>query len=170
MGVILNFEVIIHQDGAGSMIIEIDHPELANLHNHWVAQAGTDRLPGRAAFTPETLRPWLGHIGIVEVERDPLRLRVRLAGVHLVEHDGHDHTGRYLHDVVPPAEREMVLGSYLRCLDERTPTFESFYTRPDPNRRCLVRRLLLPLSADGREVDQIITGFYSEQVQVRFRG
>lgn len=152
------------------MMIDIDHSELAALHELWAREAESEHLPGRAAFTPETLRPWLGHIGIVEIERQPVRLRIRLAGVHLVEHDGHDYTGRYLHDVVPPAERELVLGGYLRCLDDKVPKFESFYSRPTPNRRYLVRRLLLPLSADGLEVDQIVSGFYSEPAPVTFRG
>lgn len=151
------------------MTIEIDHQELAALHKLWTGCASDGRLPDRAAFTPETLRPWLGHIGIVEVEREPVRLRVRLAGIHLVEHDGHDNTGRYLHEVIPPPEHDRVLGGYLRCLDGCAPQYEALYSRPNGNRRFLMRRLLLPVSMDGSQIDQIIAGVYAQAVEPNLR-
>ena len=151
------------------MTIEIDHPELAALHRLWTECTSDGRLPDRTAFTPETLRPWLGHIGIVEVQRDPVRLRIRLAGMHLVEHDGNDHTGRYLHDVLPPPERDAFLGAYLRCLEHLAPQYETLYSRPDINKRFLMRRLLLPVSMDGRRIEQIIAGVYTAPVGPNFR-
>lgn len=152
------------------MALDIDHPELAALHLFWSRQAADGRLPDRAAFTPEALRPWLGHIGIVEVEREPVRLRVRLAGLHLVEHDGHDNTSRYLHEAIPEHDRDLIIGAYLRCLESRTPQYEELYSHPAPDKRHLMRRLLLPVSVDGRGVDQIIAGIYTLPAPAAPRG
>lgn len=143
------------------MVLTIDHPELAALHRLWLGIAEGTLPPDRAAFTPEVLLPWLGHIGIVEVELAPVRLRVRLAGLHLVEHDGQDNTGRYLDEVVPPEDRAQALAPYWHCLETRAPHYDASYSRPGRSRRYLMHRLLLPVSTNGGGVDQIIAGIYA---------
>lgn len=108
------------------------------------------------------MKPWLGHIGIIDVEQSPQRFRIRLAGTHIVEYYEQDNTGRYIDDLVPADDRDGILRSYVRCAETRTPQFTAAYSNLGEKDRYLLRRLLLPVTVGDRNIDQIIVGIYAE--------
>lgn len=55
--------------------------ELVALEAYWDVQRGSQAMPQGSTFGSLELRPWLGNIAIVAVERQPaLRFRVALSG------------------------------------------------------------------------------------------
>jgi hypothetical protein len=140
----------------------VDHRHLRALLSLWKSAHAGHGLPRRSEFTPETLRPWLGHIGILDVERSPLRFRIRLAGTHIVQYFGRECGGQYLDDVIPPTDWDSVLGIYLRCVESGAPQFEASYSHIRSLAGYLVRRLALPVTRAGGDIDQIVVGFYVE--------
>jgi hypothetical protein len=117
-------------------------------------------MPARRDFTPELLRPWLGHLALIDVSRNPLRLRYRLVGTRIVENLKFDATGKYLDDfVIDPINNPMTCGLY-RCLTTTEVVFE--VVRPKYNRFFAFdcSRLSLPLSAGEAEVTMILMGEY----------
>jgi hypothetical protein len=147
----------------GSSQLRIEHPSLQSLYKLWDARRGIRRFPTRRDFLPEAdLHPWMGHLGIVEVEYCPQRFRVRLAGTEVAQYDGADFTGHYLDEIVPPNGRAEILSPYHACLRDQAPQYSSFVPPlPGATYRKL-HRLLLPCSSNGSEIDQIIVGIYAE--------
>lgn len=74
----------------------IRNPILRDLRYRWQAAVGQDRLPPRAAFTPESLRGALGRVMILQVESGPGAtsvFRYRLFGTDMCDFHGRDMTG-----------------------------------------------------------------------------
>ncbi len=135
------------------------HPKLDSLLRFWTGLCAARAWPARRDFQPEDLRPWLGHIALLDVQPGP-RFHVRLTGVVIAEFDGGDYTGRYLEDAVPPEIRAMVMAPYLAVLAEGRPVHcHTPAGYADGSFRSL-QRLLLPLSGDGQRIDMIMLGLY----------
>ena len=138
----------------------VDHPELGALFRLW-DEARRDRpMPSRRDFTPESLRPWLGNLALIDVAYNPLRLLYRLVGVHIVTNLKCDPTGRDFADVVAdPADNPGTRGPY-RCLLQGQPVFEIVRPRRRASFCFDFARLSLPLSADGQTINMILAGEY----------
>lgn len=124
------------------------------LHEMWHARCAPGRLPGRADFDPRDMPSLLPHLTIFDVERDPLRFRVRLVGTAIVEATGLDSTGRYLDEldnieaVIRRAEAMMQSGQpYFMSTLPLTWTPLDFRT---------YSVLGVPLASDGRIVDKLM--------------
>ena len=72
------------------------HQELFTL---WLGKCTSDRLPGRADFDPREMPGLLPHITLFDVERAPIRFRIRLVGTAIVDAMGLDTTGMYLDEL-----------------------------------------------------------------------
>lgn len=140
---------------------KIASPDLLRLFDYWRARHRASLLPGRRDIDPLDLGFILGDLVLVDVLRDPLRLRYRLIGANIVVRNQRDLTGAMLDEHPDTVFR---------------PTALRFYGgiatggRPDAERRDMltgdqVRRyeiLGLPLAADGRTVDMILVGLSYE--------
>lgn len=133
--------------------------ELQSLEALWRLKHGGRRLPRRSDFRPEELKPWLGNLAIVAVERQPaLRFRVMLSGTVLDDYRGYGITGQYVDALRTGPVRS--LPRFIQCVEEAAPvrfvhdnSFNStVYSR--------MAKLLLPLSEDGMQVDRVLVGLY----------
>lgn len=104
----------------------------------------------------------MGHIQIVErvSQGGGVRHRVRLAGTRIVYYEGRDNTGLYLEDVIPADQGDDILEPYRRCAESRTPVYSAFYSCSEAAISSRLERLILPLAADGRTVDQFLVAIY----------
>jgi hypothetical protein len=137
-----------------------DHAELSALYDLWYEVHAGVRLPSRADFPPELLRPWIGHLAILRVVGPEQRLRVDLVGTRIVELDGRDSTGCFLDEMAPPHAVDTLLAPYRELLAKLQPVYHRFAA---PARPMLgVHRLLLPLAEDGETVDRILSGVYAD--------
>ncbi len=134
--------------------------ELRSLEAFWHLKRGDRALPSRCDFPPHELRPWLGNVGIVTVERGDkeTRFRVVLSGTELDSYRGHGITGLYI-DEVP----HTVCGSaqyFKACVEERAPMYALHDNSPNSAIYTQMGKLLLPLSEDGATVDRILVAIY----------
>ena len=132
----------------------IQHEELAALHRFWLGLSKGGRLPARHDFVAEDLADWIGHVSLLEVERDPLRFRFVLHGGHFTLLSGLSLAGRYLEEGLTPRYRDEVISTYREAVETRQPVYRH-YTDPSLPWREL-DRLILPLADDGVTVDQVL--------------
>ncbi|RDD62794.1 PAS domain-containing protein [Ferruginivarius sediminum] len=142
------------------------HEQLASLLDRWRFRRGTRRLPTHGDFRFTDLQPWIGHIGLVEIQggqtAEP-HMKVRLAGRRLVEYDGADFSGKYLDDVVPEYARGEILRPYLTCVRKQAPQY-SVFTPDNPELEGYrMHRLLLPTTSNGKDIDLVLVGIYVDR-------
>jgi len=134
------------------------HPLVRRFYDYWLEIAPPGRLPGRQHVQPENMAPWLSRLWLLDVYRDPLRFRCRLAGSEMVRSIGQEVTGAWLDEVHPksatnPSSRErfrMVAELGRPCWRRGMPRWER---RPEFR---IVESCLVPLAADGRAVDKVM--------------
>jgi len=136
--------------------------EFEAIRARWQELCRNGRLPARADFPPESLAPWMGHIQIVELVRegDTKRYRVRLVGTRIVYYEERDNTGLFLDEVVPSDQRDAILEPYRRCAELREPVYSAFYSCSEAAISSQLERLILPLAADGTNIDQFLVAIY----------
>jgi hypothetical protein len=133
--------------------------ELSALEAFWRSKRGNRRLPSRSDFTPENLRPWLGNLGIVAVERaQRLRFRVLLSGTRLDDYRGFGVTGRYLDEICGNGFRS--IRRYLDCVTRGEPVHLMHDNSSNSTIYAQMAKILLPLSEDGVTVDRILMAIY----------
>lgn len=119
-------------------------------------------LPARRRFSFEAMRPWLGHLAVIAVERPAMRFRAALIGTIICEYDGCDDTGRYLDEAISERNRAAALARYRSVAETgRWLADVAQIVAPDTTVAPL-HRLLLPCAADGRMVDTIIAAIYRD--------
>ena len=74
---------------------EITHPQLRILAELWATKRRGGTLPCRSDFSDEDLRPWFGHMLMVDVVEGPHRFRFRLMGTSLVDAASRELTGKF---------------------------------------------------------------------------
>jgi hypothetical protein len=94
------------------------------LWRWYVNEGGSDEVwPPRRAFRPEDLPARvLPHLGVVDVEREPLRVYYRLIGSAIAESLGRSHLQGYLDEMALPQEAEL-LELYRYTLQVDRPLF-----------------------------------------------
>ena len=139
------------------------HPRLQALLAFWEAEGrAAGGLPARRRFSFEAMRPWLGHLAVIAVERPALRFRATLVGTMIVEYDGRDNTGRYLDEAISAPNRPAALARYVRVAETgRWLADVAQIVAPDTTVAPL-HRLLLPCAQDGRTVDAVLAAIYRE--------
>jgi PAS domain-containing protein len=134
------------------------HPLVRQFYEYWQRVAPPGRLPGRQHVAPEEIAPLLSRLWMVDVFRDPLRLRYRLVGTEITRSVGRELTGQWLDEAQPESVRNVNLHDRYRFIvGAGLPTWrrgQTFWDR-DPTHR-LVENCLAPLASDGATVDKII--------------
>ena len=111
-------------------------------------------LPGRGAFDPLEMPELLPSLTLFDVEREPLRFRIRLVGTAIVAAMGKDTTGLYLDqlDRIEAVERRA-----RELVDSKTPYFVSDQPLSWTHRDYKTYSVLgLPLATDGKVVDMLL--------------
>jgi hypothetical protein len=138
----------------------IGTPLLRNLTELWISRCSGDRLPARADFSDDDLRPYFGHMLIVDVVGGQRRFRFRLLGTSLADAAGRELTGKYFDEADITGYEPDVLDDYDAVVQLRAPfcKVRSFNPKPDAyaDRWKSYERLLLPLAADGVTIDRIL--------------
>lgn len=135
----------------------------ARLYEYWLdIHPGGDRLPGRQHFDPAELGSrhpaLLQHLWLVDVERNPLRFRLRLVGSAVYMTSPFARAGHYIDEFIDPVSRtETLQASFTTLVETGEPAFRRGRPHGLSNRSARpLSRLSLPLAADGRTVDMIL--------------
>lgn len=129
---------------------------LVSLYEYWVGLARSGHLPSRASIQPEAIRFALGWVNLIDVEREPLRFRFRLVGTEVARATGTDATGLYTSAMLPPVFGCMLDRHFGQAVAARAPIAHRILLVHD-YRTYPYERLTLPLAADGRDIDMLMT-------------
>ena len=129
--------------------------------HYWLSIHPADgRLPGRPALDPLAIAPVLPHVMLIDVEGRPPRFRYRLIGTRMVYALGDDFTGQRLDEAhrkpgSPPPQFPSYVSVAVSGQPEwrrGPPHFASYIDRCKE-----LERIFLPLAANGRTVDMVLT-------------
>jgi hypothetical protein len=135
----------------------IGNPALAALHGLWSTRRGDRIAPARADFDVFELRPWFGHLMLLDVLEGGGDMRFRLYGTELVGIFGFDLTGRRVSAVIDLIG-DRPLQEYREVARYGRPAYVS---RMSPSQRdyLAVDKLALPLADNGR-ITKILGAIY----------
>jgi len=146
----------------------IADPRLQALYQHWSSSRRGRLMPARADIDPLAIpgNVW-PHTMLLDVLREDgaVRFRYRRVGEVFWQAMGREPRGRYVDEVLPETAgyREYVVGIYLELVKIRRAIYtENTFTLQRQNLPMLTRRVSLPLSKDGREVDMVLAGHVFE--------
>lgn len=141
----------------GGLHPALDDSAHRRLYEYWLAKRAGRRMPARADVEPLELGDILGDFGLIDVEpRDPPRFRYRLIGTNMVEFFGRDFTGETVEQSKSGNYARKLLELYRECAQLGTPVYWEGVFEYQNRTHWRVKRLLLPLSSDGRTVDMIL--------------
>lgn len=132
------------------------HPDIGELVAYWRRIHPAAGLPGRRHFDPADIPALLPHIWLMDVFRAPWRFRIRLVGTAVVAFSGRDTTGRWCDEAFPGFEQSEAYIHIVECAERGVPTFCTARLLVKNDHR-LSQRVHLPLAADGRTVDVILS-------------
>lgn len=137
------------------------------LRELWATKRpGRGSLPAYRFFDPLELRPWADNLVLYAVEPMDGQPVYRFAkvGKHVAAIDGGDHTGRLMHQALPPTQLWSIIGHYDAAVRTRGPV-EFHDTIPAPDGGAVKwDKLLLPLADDGGDVDHLLMLLYAERI------
>lgn len=144
----------------------LDEPLLAELHAYWAGRRGERVAPARSDIDPVDIPHLLPHIALAEVvmPEDAAagntvpRIRYRLAGTEIEARFGTPLTNRFLDELKQGEYLAYIQSLYRRLIEEPAPIYsEGSFAAGDGN-RLLAKRLMLPLSDDGKTVNMVLSG------------
>jgi hypothetical protein len=130
------------------------HPKIRELVDYWKAVRPAGGLPGRRHLDPAALPHLLPNIWLIDVAREPLRFRMRLLGSRITDYAGEDNTGVWFDERWPDFD-PLALVKVVK-LGEPSWWRGQSLLRPEKNYYEL-ERVRLPLAADGKTVDMILS-------------
>jgi len=136
-------------------VVASGNPRLIALLRYWESKRQGRLMPARADIDVAELRPWLGEIHLIAVQRDPLNFIYRVYGTNVAPPRDRDMTGRSV-DEFPAALRDLIKPAYIEILDTRQPLYRT-HTYQTQDRFIRRERLILPLSDNGADVNMIMT-------------
>jgi hypothetical protein len=136
--------------------VVIAHPQLRSLHDLWNAKRGSRQAPPRSDFSFEDLRPWFGHLILLDC-LDNHEYRYRLYGTSLVGIFGFDLTGKNVSDAAGQIG-DKPLDEYRQVARIGAPVYASRIS-PSAREYLKVDKLALPLM-EGGAVTKILGAIY----------
>jgi len=130
---------------------------MRRIYDYWLARRRNGRLPRRHDIDPSELSDLLANIFLVDVEENPRRYRVRLAGSEVVACFGLDMTGKTIDEYDLADARDEIMQQYDQAVETGEPNYHrhEFWTAAYEH-HLNFERLLLPLSSDGEHVDKLL--------------
>ncbi|GAB4370020.1 MAG: hypothetical protein Kow00114_30110 [Kiloniellaceae bacterium] len=155
----MNFDPTVNIDAnavtAERFLEQVDDERLVAAYRYWDALRGTRFAPAYAEVDPVDIPKLLRHLLVIEVEPSASgrRYRYRLCGTAVEEHFGIAMRGHYIDTLMQGSYRSYIEGLYDRLVERRCPVY-SVSTYDD--RMMQTKRLMLPLSSDGVQVDKVL--------------
>lgn len=136
-----------------------EHSGIVALRSYW-RRIGNGALPCRADLDPADITRILGNVVLVDVERSPIRFRMRLCGTIVDRLFGRDFTGCYLDELTAEYFERDVLPDYADVVTTHRPHFLQRTVALGDGVWLAYQRLLLPLSDNGTDVDMLFGGVF----------
>lgn len=132
------------------------HVKIARFFRYWRSIHPAAGLPGRQHLDPLDIPSLLPGIWLLDIQREPFRLRYRLAGTETVEAIGSEVTGRWMDEVNPrPLLDDSYLDRYRVIVAQHLPSWRRGPPLLMSKRVRTIENLVVPLAADGVTVDML---------------
>jgi hypothetical protein len=126
------------------------------LYAYWAGLRQGAQLPGRQDLRPGDIKRLLPTVSLIDVRRDPLSFRLRLAGTGLYSVYGREITGRTLEEVYASGAAEYWRSELTRIVQDRRPAVGVHNLAWRGASHMSILWLRLPLASNGRDVDMIL--------------
>ncbi len=126
-------------------------PEQRDVYDYWLNRSDGEILPAREDIDPAGLKKHLSFVSLIDVEQDPERFRMRLAGTGLRDIYGRELTGTYLED-----NSHFNTKSLSQIAARGRPAQGVLPIRLKEKDHLIQFWLKLPLSRDGETVNMIL--------------
>lgn len=126
------------------------------LYAYWAGLRHGLKLPGRCDIRPEDFKRLLPTVSLVDVRRDPLEFRMRLAGTGLYGVYGREITGRTLSEVYNSSAADYWRGELTKIVEDRRPAVGVHSLAWRGVSHMSILWLRLPLASNGVDVDMIL--------------
>lgn len=137
-------------------LTDIHEPGARFLYEYWQRKRGQRRMPARADIDPLELKPVLGRLLLIDVHREPLDFRYRLAGTKTYDIFGHDLTGWSVREVRPKEWADAVWASLMQLVETGEPQYVELQFETASRHFRAYRVMRLPLGSNGHDVDQVL--------------
>jgi len=129
------------------------------LYQYWGSKRAGRPMPARADIDPTEIPTLLPFILLIDVIDGGADFRYRLVGTDIVRWVGNDLTGRTFTEVLPAGNYAAYIAGLVRdTIGRRSPLYSEGGFVVDGRVDRQVRRLVLPLSADGTTVNMVLCG------------
>ncbi|MGH6931442.1 MAG: PAS domain-containing protein [Dongiaceae bacterium] len=125
------------------------------LANYWQGKLAGRAMPARADMDPSEIRALLPFVALADVSSGPLEVRFRLGGEAICDSYRCNVAGRSLAELDPPGGVAMWLAAFDRVIGTAEPVVGQLRATFSGGDR-FVEWAMLPLSNDGRTVNQIL--------------
>ncbi len=126
------------------------------LYGYWASLRRGARLPSRQDIQPQDFKRLLPTVSLIDVLRDPLDFRQRLAGTGLYSVYGREITGRSLTDVYNSVAAEYWRAELTKVVEGRRPLVGVHNLSWRGASHLSFLWLRLPLASSGVDVDMIM--------------
>ena len=126
------------------------------LYSYWSSLRHGSRLPARVDIDPGDFKRLLPTVSLIDVVRDPLDFKIRLAGTGLYGVYGREITGRTLPEVYNTAAADYWREELTKVVTERRPSVGVHNLSWRGAGHLSVLWMRLPLASNGRDVDMIL--------------
>ena len=149
-------------------LVDIDHPtvihdqRLLGLFQFWHAKLNGRPMPASDDFDRADLARWADNLILVDVPGEITDFRIRWHGSAITAMFGRHRAGTGFEDMTSEGERSSLIPQYRVVIDTGLPAY--YETEVELSRRGVVaqRKLILPLSGNGKKVDAVMAGIYPE--------
>jgi len=136
---------------------DFNSPLHVELYTYWLKKKGDRIMPARSDINPVDLPNLLPYVMLLDVEKSPLRFRIRLAGSEIVNIGGMKLTGSWV-DEGPHTENIIQRSTWI--VENKRPYYTIDVVAWASKDYKNYTALALPLSSDGKNVDMILSSNY----------
>jgi hypothetical protein len=126
------------------------------LFAYWASLRQGSRLPGRLNLDPGDIKRHLPTVSLIDVDREPMQFRLRLAGTGLYGVYGREITGKTLAEVYNSAAADYWRVELSKVVAEGRPGVGVHNLAWRGASHLSILWLRLPLAANGADVDMIL--------------
>ncbi len=146
---------------------QIEDDRLRELYDYWRGKHHGDRLPSRADIDPVEIPRLLSNIALLRVVDDGEDFVFDLAGTRIEEVHGYSLKGVAISEQRTSLEISPAIEQYREVARDAEPRYREGDLKPFGKEHWASKRLLLPLSSDGKKVDTVLAGgiFWSARAE-----
>jgi hypothetical protein len=126
------------------------------LFAYWASRRKGAKLPGRRDLDPAEVKRLLPTLSLIDVAREPMDFRIRLAGTGLYDVYGREITGRALSEVYNSAAADYWRVELQKVVEAGRPAVGVHSLAWRGASHLSILWLRLPLATDGGRVDMIL--------------